>query len=168
MEEAVHSAAVQLGVARLPVLVRLWGRELRELERRVWRPAGVGLAVPTRRAVTERLHLWRVAEVVVERSILLAGDDEVVDRMTRLQLGLRPVWLRLFLRVGCGRPKRTAEQRDRRTAGPTQERAAGEGVGLWNHPLSFREEARIVPLAGNRPVTGAFTPRDRCYVLASV
>ena len=78
--EAVHLAVVHLRVHGLPPVRRVGRRELRELERRMPPARGVGLRVARRRSEPLCLNLRRVAVVVVERAVLLAGDDQLLDR----------------------------------------------------------------------------------------
>src|ERR1700736_6218569 len=60
----------------------------------------IRLAVSRRWAVALRLHLTRVAKVVVEGPVLLAGDDEVLDRR-----------LSLFVAASEGRDRRRRPHR---------------------------------------------------------
>jgi hypothetical protein len=77
----------------------------------------VGLAVAGRRPETRRLDLRRVAQVVVERAVLLARDDDVPDRrLNRMDAA----------RMDRGRPERPAGERDARGGGALQERPATE------------------------------------------
>src|ERR1700737_1540160 len=60
----------------------------------------IRLAVSRRRAIALRLHLARVAKVVVEGAVLLAGNDEVLDGR-----------LSLFVTARQGRPRRRRPHR---------------------------------------------------------
>src|SRR6476619_4108090 len=101
--ETVHRAAVPLAVNGVPVV---WQVVRREDRQPMWRdePArAVWLAVAKRRSETRRLDLRRVAKVVVERAVLLAGDDHVPDRrLHRVDAA----------RMDRGRPERPAGERD--------------------------------------------------------
>ena len=77
--EAVHRPAVPLLMHRAPVVRRVGRLEARELERLVRVPVRVRLRVAGWRPEAGRLHLRRIAEVMVERSVLGARDDQVAS-----------------------------------------------------------------------------------------
>src|SRR5207249_82167 len=88
---------------------------------------GIWLGVTRRRPVPSRLHLRRVAEVVIEGVVLLDRDHEVLDRWLRLRLRLR-LRQRLSFRLSLrgrrsAQPERASEDGDAGRTGLPQERS---------------------------------------------
>src|SRR5215471_2236854 len=98
--EAVHLAVIPLAVDRVPVVIGVAAGQAGEVER-LDRPAvPVRLSEPWR--CPEALGQTRVGpEVVVERVVLLAADDDVLDRGGRRGPAGRP--FRARRRAGGGR-----------------------------------------------------------------
>ena len=86
LKEAVHAAAVELLVARAPLVVRIGHAEHRRVLPGVHRAARRVRLLGVHRRVRRRLDvapvrvLIQMAEVRVERPILLHQDDDVLDR----------------------------------------------------------------------------------------
>jgi hypothetical protein len=120
LPEPVHLPRVVLLVHRSPRVRRIGCCQARELEWVVLAAARVGLEVLRRRPVTLRLHLRRVAVVMIERPVLLAGDHQVLERR------LHPRHPARTGGSGSRRPQRAPRHRDSSRARPLQERAARE------------------------------------------
>ena len=156
--EAVHLAAVVLSVHVGPAVRRIRGAQRGELERRVADARCVRLCVTGRRPKPSRLHLRRVAVVVIERAVLLARDDQVSDRSVPLAEPPRAGGRRR-----CG-PQRAAGNCHSRRTCSLQERAAGERVVLCHRdpPLSLsRGEGAAILFEGD-PTTVRPTSQRAC------
>src|SRR5262249_55542827 len=131
-EEPVHLAAVPLLVNGVPRVGWISRAERGELERRVADPGGVGLRVAGRRAELSRLDLRRVPVVMIEGTVLLAGDHDVSDRAAWRAEASRPC-------SGRGRrPERSAGDRNAGRARLLEERAAGDCVLVRHATLPLR------------------------------
>ena len=104
-EEPVHPAAVPLGVGGRPEVADVARRAAPEMKRRDGSARPVRLRVAGRHAVAP--DEGGEAVVVVERAVLLAGDDDRVDR--RPPAG--PGRVRPRQRRGCRQPRRPRERR---------------------------------------------------------
>jgi hypothetical protein len=110
----------------------------RQVERGVLAAGGVGLEVAGGRPETPGLYLPRVAELVVERAVLLAGDHQVADR--------RPV----SSRVRSGRRGPPQGRAEHRGARPPEERPTRETVH-GREPTTRRTEASSRQNCGQSP-----------------
>src|SRR6202022_3606110 len=116
-----HLAAVVLVVDGLPPVRRIRRRQCRELGRCVPAAASVRLRVAGRRSELPRLDLRRVAEVVVERAVFLARDDQMLEGRVGAAAAGR----------GCcrgGRPERCARHRHTAGACPLEQCSGREGA----------------------------------------
>ena len=104
------------------------GREGRELERNHGASVAVGLRITRRRTETSCLHLWREPEVVVERSVLLARDDHVLDR-ERCRLASQSS--RRRGRRPTSRSPRTEPCRQVRRSAGTNVASTGDAVAVY-------------------------------------
>jgi hypothetical protein len=125
--EAVHRAAVDLLVDRVPAMRDVRRREAVEVIRGDAAARAVGLRPAGRR--TPVADPVGVAEVMVERAVLLHRDDDVLERRVG---GLRGS------RSADGRPRRPvrpARRRDPGDAGPLEERPPAEAPAReWRCP----------------------------------
>src|SRR5207244_9122260 len=118
--KAVHLSVVVLLVHRVPAMRRIRRAEARELEGvMLVTTTGAGLEVTGRRPKALRLHLRRIAEVVIERAVLLTRDHEVLDRRVHLRDAAGARGRR------AGGPECSARDRNARCARPPQKRAPG-------------------------------------------
>src|SRR5262249_4756617 len=122
-EEAIHRAAVPLAVDGRPGMTDVFSRQGSELIRDDQPAVSVGLRVAGRRSESGGLHLRRVPVVVIERTILLAGDDDVLERQRDARLGRRRGADRS---PGSGREERRAAE-----AGAPQERTSIQLRMFW-------------------------------------